>query len=187
MEESTSAFQRTHPPQPTYTDPKGTTRAIDPQDETVRRLRQQLDDERWANRQTRYRSFYSPYWSRPVVYYHDPYNSFFWWWLLDRSVDDRAYWAYSHRNDMDPQRYSDLLARDAQLDKRIHQLEVEQRPVDPSFVPQGIDPDLVYTHEYVNAVYNPVPVPSHHRTWIVVLMLAGGISFGVWFVFFKRW
>src|ERR1043166_1502603 len=60
--------------------------------------------------------FYSPYWSRPVIYYHDPYNSFFWWWLLDRTLDEQAYWAYHHRYDMDPARYEALLARDQQLE-----------------------------------------------------------------------
>jgi len=34
-----------------------------------------------------------PHWYRPVVVYHDPYSRFFWWWLLDRSLDDQAWWA----------------------------------------------------------------------------------------------
>src|SRR4051812_31412138 len=61
-------------------------------------------------RPARQYNLFSPYWSRPVVVYRDPYSSFFWWWLLDRSLEDRAWWAYHHRFDMDPARYQSLLA-----------------------------------------------------------------------------
>jgi len=197
MAESKTAITRSQRPAPAYTDPKGEARPIDPQDRTVQVLREQLDHERWLNREVRSRTFYSPYWSRPVVVYHDPYNSWFWWWLLDRSLEDRAHWAYHHRRDMDEQRYRDLLARDAQLEARVRQLEAEGRPVDPSYVPPGVERDLIYTDDYVNAVYNPQPVAEpqasqdrelrHHFPWVGVLLLAGGVAFGVWFVFFKRW
>ncbi len=76
--------------------------------------------------------FSIPTTSRPVVIYHDPYNSLFWWWLLDRSLDDRAWWAYHHRYDMDPARYQALVAQDQQLEARVEQLEAQQAPRDPS-------------------------------------------------------
>ena len=92
----------------------------------------------------RVRTFYAPYYSRPVVVYHDPYNSFFWWWLLDQSLDDRAYWAYHHRYDMDPARYESLLATDQQLQARVAQLEAQQVARDPQYTPAGLDRDLMY-------------------------------------------
>jgi hypothetical protein len=215
MAESKTNFVRSQNPSPAYTDSAGQTRPIDPYDKTVQVLREQLDQERWVNREYRTRTFYEPYWSRPVVVYHDSYNSWFWWWLLDRSLDDRAYWAYNHRADMDQQRYRDLLARDAQLENRIGQLEAEGRSVDPTYVPQGVDRDLIYTDEYVNAVYNPQPAasndvvppfanepvntvynpqpaapyytPRRSSSLIPVLLVVVFAGFGVWFVFFKRW
>ena len=54
-----------------------------------------------STRPMRVYNVYNSYNTRPWVTYHDPYNSFFWWWLLDRSLDDRAYWAYHHRASMD--------------------------------------------------------------------------------------
>jgi hypothetical protein len=215
MAESKANFVRSQNPSPAYTDSTGQTRPIDPQDKTVQVLREQLDQDRWVNRDNRTRTFYEPYWSRPVVVYHDSYNSWFWWWLLDRSLDDRAYWAYNHRADMDQQRYRDLLARDSQLENRIRQLEAEGRSVDPTYVPPGIDRDLTYTDEYVNAVYNPRPAESnygelpladghvnaaytpqsqpqyyasrHHFSFVPVIVVVAFVGFGVWFVFFKRW
>jgi hypothetical protein len=192
MANSRAAFTQAQQPRPAYTDPKGESRPIDAQDKTVQVLREQLDQERWLNRQARTRTFYDRYWAQPTVVYHDAYNSWFWYWLLDRSLDDRAYWAYNHRADMDQQRYRDLLTRDAQLEGRIRQLEAEARPVDPTYVPPGVDRDLVYTDDYVNAVYNPQPVPryyaSHgHSPAVVVLVIVVIVGFGVWFVFFKRW
>src|SRR5437867_9501651 len=54
-----------------------------------------------SSRPVRIYNVFNPYYSRPVVIYRDPYDSFFWWWLLDRTLDERAWWAYHHRYDMD--------------------------------------------------------------------------------------
>src|SRR5258706_3003255 len=98
-----------------------------------------------SSRPMRFRTFYEPYYYRPVVVYHDPYNSFFWWWLLDRSLDDRAYWAYHHRYDMDPARYQALVATDQQLQARVAELEAQQQVQrDPSYVPAGGGRELIY-------------------------------------------
>src|SRR6185436_1237822 len=69
-----------------------------------------------STRPARTYHIYNSYYSRPMVTYRDPYNSLFWWWLLDRSLDDRAYWAYHHRYDMDPARYRALVADNQQLE-----------------------------------------------------------------------
>jgi hypothetical protein len=159
--ESRKAYVAAQKPRQTYTTPEGTPKPIDPKDRQITELRNQLNQERWVNHQSRAQVFYTTYYTRPVVYYNDPYNSFFWWWLLDRSLDDRAYWAYHHRYDMDDARYQALLAHDAALQARITQLDMQKLPRESTYVPPGLqdNPDLMYTDDYVNAAYNPQPAP----------------------------
>jgi hypothetical protein len=124
-----------------------------------------------------------------VVIYRDPYNSLFWWWLLDRSFDDRAWWAYHHRYDMDPARYQALVATDQQMERRVEQLEAQQAPRDPHYVPAGLDRDLMYSDRYVEHTY------SNRRTtsgvvafWVLAVPMALGVScLFIWLIWFKRW
>ena len=159
--ESRQAYVAAQQPRQTYTTPAGTPKPIDPKDRQITELRNQLNQERWVNHQSRAQVFYTSYYTRPVIYYNDPYNSFFWWWLLDRSLDDRAYWAYHHRYDMDDARYQALLAHDAALQARIAQLEMQKLQPDRTYVPPALrdNPDLMYTDDFINAVYNPQPAP----------------------------
>jgi len=159
--ESRAAYVQAQQPLKTYTPPKGDPKPIDPKDRQIEQLRADLDHQRWVNRQPREQTFYGAYYTRPLVVYNDPYSSFFWWWLLDRSLDQRAYWAYNHRYDMDDARYQALLARDAQLQARIKQLEDQSVPRDRTYAPPELkdNPDLMYSDDYVNAVYNPQPAP----------------------------
>jgi hypothetical protein len=209
-EESRAAFTKGQAPKPTYTDSKGTPRPIDPNDRRVEELRRQLDHEQWVNRQLRERQFYGDYYRRPVVVYHDPYSSFFWWWLLDQSLETRALWVYNHQRVMDEARYRDLLARDAQLEARLRQLEAQGVARDPAAAPPGMQPDLMYSDSYVDSVYNPQPAPGwqpaptpapvavpHHtprassgrvlRVLLYVLLVSAVVAFLIWLVFFKRW
>jgi hypothetical protein len=132
---------------------------------------------------------YNGYYSRPWVVYHDPYNSFFWWWLLDRSLDDRAYWAYHHQSDMDPARYQALLAQDQQLQARVAQLEAQQVARDPNYVPAGLDRDLMYSDQYVNRAYSNRPTASGAVAfWLLGVPLAlAACGFFIWLIWFKRW
>ncbi len=192
-QESKAAFTRGQQPRSTWTDSENRTHPIDRRDRQIDSLRRQLDHERWVNREARQRQFYGDYYGRPafgpVVVYHDPYSSFFWGWLLAQSLDHRASWAYHHRDYMDQARYRDLLAHDAQLEARIRQLEAQQVPRDPSYLPEGMnEPDLMYRDEYVTAVYNPQPRPTHVlgvllKTFVVI----GIMALVVWLLFFKRW
>ncbi len=124
-----------------------------------------------------------------MVYYHDPYHSFFWWWLLDRSLEERSLWAYHHRYDMDTARYQALVDSDAALRERVRQLELQQTAVNPNYVPSGIDTDLMYNDQYVHRAY------SSHRTaggrfffWLVMIpTMMGMIWLLVWLIFIKRW
>src|SRR5262249_13094194 len=116
---------------------------------------------------------------------------------LSQSLDYRAGWAYNHRYVMDDLRYRDLLAQDANLAARVHALEVQNAKRDPLYAPPGVDPDLMYTDDYVAAAVNPtVEVPpsqspsgfrSAGRTCCIVLLVAGIILFSIWFIFIKRW
>lgn len=142
-----------------------------------------------VTRRVRIYNVFQPYWSRPVVVYNDSYSSFFWWWLLDRSLDDRAWWAYNHRYDMDPARYQALVANDQQLEARVQQLEAQQAARDPSFVPAGLDRDLMYSDQYVSHAYSNRPTAGGRIAfWFlgVPLALAFCGSF-IWLIWFKRW
>jgi hypothetical protein len=130
-----------------------------------------------------------PYTSRPTVVYRDSYNSLFWWWLLDRSLDDRAYWAYHHRYDMDPARYQALVADNRQLEARVEQLEAQRVPRDPTYTPPNLDRDLMYTDRRVAQAYANRPTRSGAVAfWILAVptILGGGCLF-IWLIFFKRW
>jgi hypothetical protein len=123
--------------------------------------------------------------------YHDPYGSLFWWWLLDRSIDDQAWWAYHHRYDMDPARYQALMANNQQLESRVAQLESQQQqvPRDPAYTPTGLDRDLMYSDHYVANAYSNRPTRSGSVAfWIFGVPLAiGSAAFFIWLIWFKRW
>jgi hypothetical protein len=193
QDESRAAFHKGQEPQGNYVDPKGVTRTIDPRDAQIRQLREDLNYERWSNRSWRMRSFYGDYyWGRPVVYYNDPYNSFFWWWLLDQSLEYQALWAYHHRYAMDQSRYNYLLSQNAVLAARVNQLEAQNVARDPGYVPPNFQQrDLMYTDNYVRAVYNPQPVRVSfwHALWVVIkfMLFCAFVPFLIWLVFFKRW
>jgi hypothetical protein len=142
-----------------------------------------------SSRPVRVYTVFHPYASYPVVIYRDPYDSLFWWWLLDRSLDDRAYWTYHHRYDMDPARYQALVANDQQLEARVEQLESQQAPRDPSYVPPGVDRDLMYSDHYVSQTYSNRPtVGGRLAFWVLAVPLAMAVGgFFIWLVWFKRW
>jgi hypothetical protein len=133
---------------------------------------------------------FQPYWYRPVVVYHDPYSSFFWWWLLDRSIEDQAWWAYHHRYDMDPARYQALMASNQQLEGRVAQLEGQQTVQrDPTYTPTNLDRDLMYSDQYVNQSYSNRPTAAGRVAfWVFAVPAAIGCSwFFIWLIWFKRW
>jgi hypothetical protein len=142
-----------------------------------------------VTRPTRIYNVFNPYWSRPWVVYNDPYGSLFWWWLLDRSLDDRAWWAYHHRYDMDPARYQALLATDQQLEARVAQLQAQQATRDPNYVPAGLARDLMYSDQYVQRSYSNRPTTLGVITfWALGVPLALSlVVFFIWLIWFKRW
>jgi hypothetical protein len=142
-----------------------------------------------SSRPVRIYNVFNPYSSRPYVTYQDPYNSLFWWWLLDRSIDDRAWWAYHHRYDMDPARYQALVTSDQQLESRVEQLEAQQTPRDPTYTPPGVDRDLMYSDHYVQQTYSNRPTTAGvFAFWLLAVPTALGVTgFFIWLIWFKRW
>jgi hypothetical protein len=129
----------------------------------------------------------------PIVVYSDPYSSLFWYWLLQQSLQTRALWAYHHQPKMDPARYRDLLAKDGNLANRVRELEKAGTPRDPGYVPPGIEPDLMYTDDYLDAVVNPTrwTLPGIDTTVVATLAKIFGVVLVLallyWLVFVKQW
>ena len=147
------------------------------------------DTEVIVTRPVRRHTVFYPYESRPVVIYRDPYNSLFWWWLLDRSLEDRAQWAYHHRYDMDPGRYQTLLAENQELEARVQQLESQQVARNPDYVPPGLDRDLMYSDRAVEHAYSNRPTTAGRIAFGVfaIPVLIALVCFFIWFIFIKRW
>lgn len=132
--------------------------------------------------ETFYRKYYYDTTPRTVEirnhhYQHDNYSPFFWMWLMERSADERAAFAYNHRNDMDKERYADLLKKDAALEQKVKELEAKNVKPDPNYKPQGIDNDLMYQPPIVEEKKDEGINPAW---WLLILIpLAGGL-FWVW-------
>jgi hypothetical protein len=196
--ESRAAFKAGQP-KSSYTDTKGNTRTITPADRRADQIRNTITYDHYYSRPTRIQIFhnYGPLPGWPVVYYSDPYYGSFWWWLLAQPLDVRAYWAYNHYDYMDRLRYRDLLAHDAALEARVRQLEAQRVPRDPTYTPPGIDPDLMYSDEYVAAAVNPTTAPpsavvveQHGGFWrgaFHALLILGIVGLLIWLIFIKRW
>ncbi len=189
--ESRQSFQKGQTPKAEYKAPTGESVKMDPKDKKIENLRGQLDNQKWVNREQRQQQFYGSYYSRPIVMYHDPYPSFFWWWMLDRSLDERATWAYHHQHDMDAARYQALLAKDSQLEARMKAMEAKGVPRDSTYVPAGMDSDLMYSNEYVDAAYNPNPPADSDSDgmsgWTVLLIIVGVLGGMAVVVLFFIW
>ena len=72
---------------------------------------------------------------------------------MDRGQRDRDLWVYNHRDEMDQDRYHDLVQKDADLERRLHELEQQGVARDPSYTPVGIDQDLMYNDHEVQQAY----------------------------------
>ncbi len=192
-QESKATFTLGTKPRPAYTTSDGKTHPLDERDKRVEEIRRDSDPGRWATREQRRHTVFPNPPPRPVVIYQDPFSNWFWWWLLAQDLNTRALWAYHHRSDMDAARYRDLLAKDAQLEKRIHELEAKKEPRDPTYAPPGVDPDLMYDDGFVDAAINPQPPPSPShshglaRTVRRIILVLAAMAFFVWLVFIKRW
>jgi hypothetical protein len=130
---------------------------VNPRDQQVRDLKRDLNRERLDNRQLRSQQRYDSYYSRPqpccYTGYHDPFNNvFFWMWLMGQPSHDRDRWVYNHRDNLDARRYAELQREDADLERRMQALEAQGTKRDASYVPPGLDRDLMYDDEHIKAV-----------------------------------
>lgn len=139
-----------------------------------------VTDETLQTRPAREESIFHSYRTQPVVVYHDSFSPFFWLWLLDRSQRDRDLWVYNHRDEMDQQRYQDLVRKDADLENRLHDLEQQGVPRDPSYTPPGVDQDLMYDD---NRVQQAHAEEQSHPAWDL-LFASVAIIAGAYLIFF---
>ena len=136
QQQSTKAYQRAHPP--VIERQSGTT--------TVRVPREQ-----YYSRQSRMQQQFGPayYQAQPTMVYHDSFNPWFWMWLMSQNNDQQAEWAYHHHDEMDSQRYQDLISKNADLAAKVATLEASGKTKDLNYIPEGVDPDLIYADSTV--------------------------------------
>lgn len=138
---------------------------------------QQTIETRPARQETVFRQ----YTTQPVTVYHDSFNPFFWMWLMDRGQRDRDLWVYNHRDEMDQDRYHDLVQKDADLERRLHELEQQGVARDPSYTPVGIDQDLMYNDHEVQQAY---ATNQSHPEWglLFVALAVIAVAYLIFFV-----
>ena len=95
-----------------------------------------------------------------------------------QSMQTQADWIYNHQANIDQARLNDMYAQNAALRAQVAAMQTQHVAVNPGYVPSGIDPDLMYSQEYVNAAVNPTevvytqpaPVIHHHVSFLSVLL-----------------
>lgn len=141
-----------------------------------------VNDETIATRRTREASIFRRYTTQPVpVIYHDSFSPWFWLWLMDRGQHDRDLWIYNHRDEMDDTRYRDLTQKDADLERRLRDLEQQGVPRDSSYAPAGVDRDLMYNDAAVQQAYSENN--SHpYFGFLGVTLVGAGVAYLIFFV-----
>ena len=121
------------------------------------------------------------YATQPVTVYHDSFSPFFWLWLMDRSQRDRDLWVYNHRDEMDQRRYDDLVRKDADLERRLNDLQQQGVTHDSSYTPPGVDQDLMYDDNHVQQAYAQ---NQPHSAWGTTfgLVTVGALAYLIFFV-----
>lgn len=119
----------------------------------------------------------------------DPFSGLFMYSLLSMSLHQQSMFHHNHWDSYSAQRREALIRENAQLEAELAALK--GKPRDPNFVPEGVDPDLIYSDEFVNAAYNPTPVPVKDDSWgfgmwFLVLSGISLLGVGTYFVFFRR-
>lgn len=156
--ESRANYEKSNEPAPSYKTSTGKEVKIDPKDKQIDNLRKDLDHQKWVNRQQREDSFYQRYTSSPsyrVIHYSDPFHPALNYWLAAQTVDMMAMFIYHHQLTMDQARINAMYAQNAALRSKVAAMEAQQMQRDPGWIPPGIDRDLIYDDDYVDAVYNP--------------------------------
>jgi len=203
-------FQKAQAAKPEYTDPKGKVVKIDPVAPSTTAVRNKLDADTYRTRTVRvehhyhhtYGPRYSYYCNQPYVYVGGGYSPLFYYAMLDWSLERRAAWYYHNQHVMDQALYQRSLAENAQLRLEIEKMKTRGVAINTGYVDSEFadNPDLMYTQEHIDAVYNPVEddeptvhVHHHHGDGsggLVVLWVLIGILVVitiVYLVFIKNW
>lgn len=150
--------------------------------------------------------FYGPTYYAHPVYYNDYFSPFLFGYLFGSAVsaNERAMWVYCHRQEMmeqDAARYRAMVAKDAELEARIRELERQGVKADPSYVVPSMrdNPDVQYNKDFVTSVYNPQPVPPPPSSggggnvgafffWFFVIVLSLlTVALLIYLIFIKDW
>lgn len=146
--------------------------------------------EKKQTRATRESDFYRG--TQPITvehHYRDGYSNLFWSWMLLQSLDNRAEWAYHHRDSMDPERYRELVASNSELKAKIDRLEQENKTRDPNYKPPEMkDSDLMYETQHIEKQVSPKKSESMSVLSRVVLatIVLGLMAVLVWGIFCYR-
>ncbi|OGF82141.1 hypothetical protein A2924_00435 [Candidatus Giovannonibacteria bacterium RIFCSPLOWO2_01_FULL_44_16] len=67
-------------------------------------------------------------------------------------LEYRVTWVWNHFSEISDERYWDLIQKDRELEERILELERQNTPQDPTYVPPDLNHDdagLMYSEEYL--------------------------------------
>lgn len=198
---SRTAYERSETPASTYKTPAGKEVKIDPKDKESVNIRSKMTNDQWVRREERETSFYAPYASRPIVMYNDPYHPLLTYWLLSQSIENQALWMHHHQNSLsDSARVDAIYKENAQLKAKVDALS--NTPRDPTWSPSGVDVDLPYNQNYVNASFNPKPkeetvyeydggtsagtVFLQIMATILVITVIGFLMYGCYYLLFEK-
>ncbi|MBF0516794.1 MAG: hypothetical protein HQK97_06695 [Nitrospirae bacterium] len=141
-------------------------------------------------------NFYTTYNYQPPHYAYMGAPSFgmwdamFLWFMLDHASDrnySRMY--YNHQNDPDIQRWrqeteklsgenAELKAKLAGLDKEV--AELKGQPIDPSYVPQGVDADIALNKKVLDSASPAAKKESHFFRWLLIFVIAALIFYYIY-------
>jgi len=111
--------------------------------------------------------------------------------MLDQSIEERAMWAYHHRNSIDAARYQAILNSDVAIQGRIAALEAQQLARNVDYVPTALasNQDLMLSDQYVKDNYKATPSSSgRFAFWFFMIPLIIAIVGGTfWMLFVKKW
>ncbi len=100
-------------------------------------------------------------------------------------MHDRDTWLYNHKDQMDPVRYEEMKQKDKELEARLKVLETQGAQKDPSYIPPGVERDLMYSDEYVKSAYVEKTKSGFPWIWVFVsLLVVTGMAY---FVFIRKW
>jgi len=132
------------------------------------KIQKHFEKDKIKDRVTRQNSFYRDYRNREIKRYNDHYSDLFFLWLLDRNLREQAAWLYHHRETMDQQRYNDLLHSNSKLHGIIEEMENQNITRDESFVPEGMDGDLMYADMFANT-FDEFEIPENLKFILIAI------------------